>query len=103
MANQNVNLPYNTPKQIRVSGMNASDTAEKQITNIQFTKSSATITLVATSDPLVYTATNMSSSVSGTGTIFWTAQNELGATISGQTPFTQVPPDPATHLVTTEQ
>lgn len=102
MTNANVNLPYNVTKQIKVTGYAADGTTERPLSNIAFTKSIAAVTISGTGDAQVFNVLNTSNSQSATGTIFWSAQNELGNPVIGQTPITQVAPNPATQIGTTE-
>lgn len=101
MANSNVNLPFGVTKQIRVAGKNASNTAERPITNITF-GSGGLATITPTGDPQVFNITNPSTTGSASGFISWSAKNELNQTITGQTPITQIPADPATTIESTE-
>lgn len=99
MANDSLQLHYNVPVTVRVAGKNATNTAERPITDItgvpvqpQF------VTITPTSDPQVFTVMNTSQTANNSSTITWSAKNELGDTkVTGQT-YTLLPPDPAMSL-----
>lgn len=92
-------LHYNIPVLVRVAGKNATNTAERPITDIVGTPGQVGIvTITPTSDPQIFSVKNTSTTLNNSSSITWTAKNELGNTITTGETYTLIPPDPATML-----
>lgn len=106
MANANITLLYNQPKGFRVDGKNASNTAIRPITNIQFTKGTngASLEILPVAgDGGDYTAKDLSTTLNTTVRVDFTAVNEIGGAVNGFVIFVLTAPDPATSLEITEK